>query len=728
MPKGKSLKNVIIKNILFSIGFTVLSIITVALIVHLIIFYYTIEEYNTSSSEIITTFLDEQIKEVVKDLTFLKKMIIGLNEEPDKFFENFITQYDAYSIVWIADSLGTIKKIVPGDEYLQGTDKSGSDVYKDIVKNKKENALSKVFYSPETEKPAFDVAIPYKDGLIVVTISAIEFAKQIVNVEEDKDHLLALTDMHAGWLSHKDNTKIEMREVDPDFSKYSSLGENESKNLISKENGSYYFRYVKSLHNSGWFFSIFHPLKQIYVPILSLFFVIIIISIPIILFSFNTTFKLISKIFMPMDNFVNATEKIGSGDYHYTLPATGYSEFDHVKSSLTKMVENIDQREKEQEELWRQLLQSQKMEAIGNLASGVAHDFNNLLTAIGGYSDIISINIKENSREKTYIEEVNKAIDRASALTRQLLAFSRKDKFQTESVCANTLIEGIIKMLKRIVGEDIHIELELEDDIPKISADPHQFEQILLNLTVNSRDALIEAKTKNPQITIKTEKDNDEDKTKKEFVKIIISDNGPGIPESIQSHIFESFFTTKEKGKGTGLGLSTVKGIISQNGAGIEVGRSESGGALFTILWPSALSVISEENDNIIGNENKTDKKRIFYIDDEEFLCDIAKEVLLKLNHDVEISTDSLEAYEVIEKNDGNYDLIITDVVMPKMSGPELIEKVHKKWPNIKVIFVTGYVDDRIEKSGIDVEGDNFLRKPFNMNDLKNALSKIFDK
>ncbi len=724
--KNKSFKKLITQNLLFSLSFTLIAIITVVLVIHVVTLYNTLKDYNRTSSELLTVFLDNQISEATRDLSFLKKMITKSNPDIDFYINSFIKQYKNYAAVWIADSNGITAKIYPENKYLEGTDKSGSDVYIEIVKKKKSISLSSIFLASETNLPSFDIAIPMGSGLLAATITSTIFNSEMMNLGKEKDHFITLTDRHAAWLSHINIKKVKMRETDNDFSKYSHLTSDESMDFVSAQDGKYYYRYVQALHSTGWYLSVFHPIKEIYLPVLILLAIILVISIPILIISYSASYGVIKKIFIPMDNFVLATEKIGEGDYHYKIPATGYNEFDHVRESLIKMVENIDQREKDQKELWLQLLQSQKMEAIGSLASGVAHDFNNLLTAIGGYSDIISINFEESSKEMAYIGEVNKAIDRATALTRQLLAFSRKDSFKKESVCFKNLVEGIIKMLHRIVGEDIKIEVSIEDDLPKISADPHQFEQILLNLTVNSRDALLESKTTDPTIRFETKGVVDDVANLKPYVKIELSDNGPGIPEGIRDHIFESFFTTKEKGKGTGLGLSTVKGIINQNDAIINVGDSENGGALFTILWPvDTEEAILKENSKEKKMAN-IERKRILYVDDEKILCEIASEMLVKMNHYVEVAYDGEEALELLNNNNGHFDLIITDVIMPKLGGPELIKKVHDTWPGIKVIFVTGYVDDRIETSGIDVSAENFIRKPFNMIDLKNAIHNIF--
>lgn len=727
MQKIRSFKKLITKNLLMSLVFTIVAMILVALTVHLVTLYKTIQNYNTTSSELVVSFIDDQIMEATRDLSFLSEMILKNEHKSDVYIKNFIEQYNPYSCVWVTDSSGIIENIIPGNEFLQGTDKSGSDVYQEIQIRKKRMALSTIFLASETNLPSFDVAIPFKNGILATTVTSTVFTNHLMRLKEDEDHFVTLTDHHASWLSHVDTLKVKLREIDPDFPRFSSLKPNNSLNIISKQNGKYYYRYIRSLHESGWYLSIFHPISEIYNPILTLLIIIVLISIPIVMISFSTSFSLIKKIFIPMDDFVKATEQIGQGDYHYTLPSTGYSEFDHVKTSLTKMVENIDQREKEQKELWLQLLQSQKMEAIGNLASGVAHDFNNLLTAIGGYSDMISYKFEDGSKEMTYIDEVNKAIERATALTRQLLAFSRQEVFKTESICVNSLIEGIIKMLNRIVGEDIIMEVSLDSDLPVIQADPHQFEQILLNLAVNSRDALIENNIKDPKIFIRTDGIVEKEFENKRYIKLIVSDNGPGIPEGIRNHIFESFFTTKEKGKGTGLGLSTIMGIITQNEAEIEVGDRDEGGACFTILWP-----IDEAKNEIEVNEisiasNDVSKKRVLYVDDESILCEIASEVLAKMNHSVEVAYNGEDAFDLIKRNNGNFDLLITDVIMPKLGGPELVKKVHEIWPDIKVLYVTGYVDERIEKRGIDIDGNNFLRKPFNMAELKNAIHKIYN-
>lgn len=727
MQKMKSFKKLITKSLIKSLGFTVITTIIAALVIYVSTFYKTIEEFNKASSDIVTNFFNNQISETTQDLMFLGDMILKSEEHIDLYMENFLEHYDTYETIWFADSLGIIKKIFPGNEYLNSTDKSGSDVYKDIVLKKKSNALSSVFQSTQTNLPSIDIGIPLNAGVLSTTISTTIFTNHIMKLHNNNNKFVALTDMNASWLSHPDSIKMKARETDPDFYKYSKLKSNESINIFVVEDGKYYYRYIKALNDSGWFFSIYHSITKIYMPVITLLIIIILISIPIIIISFSTSYRIIKKIFTPIDNFVYATNQIGMGDYHFELPSINYEEFNQLKLSLINMVENIDQREKEQKELWMQLLQSQKMEAIGSLASGVAHDFNNLLTAIGGYSDIISMNFEEDSKPMAYIIEVNKAIGRASALTKQLLAFSRKDSFEIEPLSVNSLINGIIKMLDRIVGEDINIEIDLKSDLPEIEADSHQFEQILLNLAINSRDALVEANIEKPIIKIETVGVVKDENEGKEYVKIIIWDNGPGIPESIKEHIFESFFTTKEKGKGTGLGLSTVLGIINQNEAKIEVGQSNMGGALFTILWPASTAEYSKDETKVNPNIKNISKKNIIYVDDEDILGEIAMEMLSRMNHNVGVASSGEEAFELIKKCDGKIDLLITDVIMPKIGGLELAKMVNDKWPHIKVLFVSGYIDDRIEKKGINVYSKNFLRKPFNTDDLKSALYDIFE-
>jgi len=390
----------------------------------------------------------------------------------------------------------------------------------------------------------------------------------------------------------------------------------------------------------------------------------------------------------------------------------------------------------ERNKLQKQLIQSQKMEAIGKLAGGIAHDFNNLLTVIKGYTNILLKSKEINKKIKTKLENIQKASERAESLTKQLLAFSRKQTVRTEIVNLNTLIENSINMLKRLIGEDIEIKLILNKKLPKIEADQQQIEQILVNLVINARDAILEKKENSKKlITIETkfrhfEKENI--KTHLEFregdyVELSVSDTGKGIKKENLSKIFEPFFTTKEKGKGTGLGLSTVYGIIKQNNGYINVYSEENKGTTFKIYWPvakkkgKAKAVKRKESKKIYSGKGEL----IFVVEDDKDVRNFITEALASLNYNVISATNGKNALVLLKEKNLKPHLLITDIIMPEMNGKELSVKIKELIPDIKVLFTSGYTDNHIVNRGFLEKGINFLGKPYTIENLSQKIRKI---
>jgi len=399
-------------------------------------------------------------------------------------------------------------------------------------------------------------------------------------------------------------------------------------------------------------------------------------------------------------------------------------EHDELLESNKKIRKEVDLKK----QLQQQLYQSQKMEAIGQLAGGVAHDFNNLLTVILGYSDMLlqDRNTPENLRG--FIKEILDSGNRASDLTRQLLAFSRKQVLKVKIMNINDVVNTMEKMLIRLIGEHIDLIFKLDNDTGYIKADPGQMEQVIMNLCVNARDAM----PSGGQITIKTSNENITKYTINESIKIPdgkyicikVSDTGQGMDNDTLSHIFEPFYTTKEVGKGTGLGLSTIYGIIKQSNGFIEVSSELGKGSIFKILLP-------ESNDDIISNTlTKVDSKEllghenIIIIEDEMIVRNVLLAVLKDFGYQVISANNGDEGLELCKSMKTSIDLIITDIVMPKKNGLDFYKEISVFTPNIKILFISGYTDKVNEIRNMDV---HFLQKPFHNIELLKKVREILD-
>jgi PAS domain S-box-containing protein len=378
-----------------------------------------------------------------------------------------------------------------------------------------------------------------------------------------------------------------------------------------------------------------------------------------------------------------------------------------------------------------QLRQSQKLEAIGMLAGGIAHDFNNLLTVILGYSDITLMRLNKEDPLHRNITEITKAADRAAGLTRQLLAFSRKQVMQPKVLDLNVVVSELEKMLRRLIGEDMALRTVLEPELGSIKADPGQIEQIIMNLAVNARDAMPEG----GKLTIETSNVYlDEDYAKAHvavipgpYVMLAVSDSGTGMDQQTQARMFEPFFTTKEKGKGTGLGLSTVYGIVKQSGGNVWVYSEVGRGTTFKIYLPRVDEGVqeSERSQEII--DDRQGSETILLAEDEEAVRTLARHVLEMHGYQVLEAANGGAALLICERHKESIQLLITDVIMPEMSGRELAERLAQLRPDMKVLFMSGYTDNAIVHQGVLDEGANFIQKPFPTEALAQKVREVLD-
>lgn len=399
--------------------------------------------------------------------------------------------------------------------------------------------------------------------------------------------------------------------------------------------------------------------------------------------------------------------------------------------AIQGILRNITQERKAEQHLHH----SQKMEAIGTLAGGVAHDFNNLLTVINGYSEMALHTVdRENSGHK-FFESILEAGRKAAGLTSQLLAFSRKQIYKADIVEINSVIIDMDRMLRRLIGEDISIDTTLGKNLSRIKADKSQLEQIFINLVVNARDAVRALNTPEhkAKITIETGEvlfdevhvSQHPGSRKGHHVFISVSDNGIGMDDATKNKCFEPFFSTKGHLKGTGLGLAMVYGIVKQNDGFIYVYSEPNEGTTIKIYWPGTME--ESDNKNIIieklpegsGNES------VLFVEDDEAISRFVCEALTSLGYIVTNASNGQQALEIFKLKPDTFDIIVTDLIMPKLNGKEFVKKV-KIRPHIKVIYVSGYTDNHIVHEGLLEKGVNFINKPFSIETLASRIRGNF--
>jgi two-component system cell cycle sensor histidine kinase/response regulator CckA len=385
----------------------------------------------------------------------------------------------------------------------------------------------------------------------------------------------------------------------------------------------------------------------------------------------------------------------------------------------------------EQRRLEAQLLQSQKMEAVGRLAGGVAHDFNNLLGVITGYSGLLGRSLPPNDAVAlNRVDQIKKAAERATGLTRQLLAFSRKEIIQPKVLDLNEIVPDVERMLLRLIGEDVELTTKLAAGLGRVKADRGQIDQVLMNLAVNARDAM----PNGGQLIIETANivldeqyaRRHPDVTAGPYVVLTVSDTGHGMDEATRSHIFEPFFTTKPEGEGTGLGLATVFGIAKQSAGHVNVYSEPGQGATFKFYLPR----VNEELDAGQAVEAPTRKQgteTLLLVEDAEALRSMIHEILVDAGYVVLEAADPHEALARAEANRGRLDLVLTDVIMPGMYGPDLVKAVQAIDPGIGAVFMSGYTNEAVSRQGVLQPGTRFIQKPFTSDALLDAIRDALD-
>lgn len=386
--------------------------------------------------------------------------------------------------------------------------------------------------------------------------------------------------------------------------------------------------------------------------------------------------------------------------------------------------------ERENRQLMDKLMQAHKLESLGSLIGGIAHDFNNMLTTIIGYGEMIQSDLKDSPSLKEELDVIIDTGRKAAQLTKQILSFSKNQMTEKTVISPNTIIEKIEKILKRMIGEDIELILDLNKSVKYIKVDPIQIEQILMNLSVNARDALpkggrliistgVESFDKPVQI-------NEAAFAPGDYVKIAAEDNGCGIEPENLDKIFDPFFSTKERDKGTGLGLATVIGIVKQYRGFVRVKSQVNEGTLFECFIPACESANCNQIDKIetiISGGSET----ILVVEDDNNIRDLLLRFLSKQGYNVVGTSDARQALDIAINNKTQIDLILTDVILPGLDGPALVKKLKETAPDLKVVYMSGYTDDKLFGSGILEKDDYLIRKPIDLMQLNSALRSVLN-
>lgn len=420
----------------------------------------------------------------------------------------------------------------------------------------------------------------------------------------------------------------------------------------------------------------------------------------------------------------------------YKLYRANVDQFEHDQQHIQKLNELYEQAVEtqqalrkalsEREHLEERLRESQKMEAIGRLAGGIAHDFNNLLVVILGYGDVLLSNAANDSSSRHMIQEIRTAAGRAADLVQQLLAFSRKQLLSPVVLDLNSVVTGMSSMLRRLIGAHIELRTDLDPSLGHIKADPTQIEQVILNLALNARDAMASG----GRLTIATSNRGPEIKNEPisgPCVVLEVRDTGHGMDEEQKSHAFEPFFTTKPPGKGTGLGLATVYGVVEQSGGHVTIDSRVGIGTRVRVYFPLINEPASPVGTKAVVPPSTSSGETLLLVEDEPAVLELTGSILEHHGYRVLRARDGHEALRISKSHTGRIDLLVTDVVMPQMSGKDLAETMERVRPETKVLFLSGYPDDIIGEQGRLELGTAFLQKPFHAQALAQKVREVLD-
>jgi len=438
-------------------------------------------------------------------------------------------------------------------------------------------------------------------------------------------------------------------------------------------------------------------------------------------------FAISDRFTRPLESLAEGVQALEKGDFAYPLEAHGGDEVAQVTRAFDRMRGTLKNNESERQQLEEQLRQSQKMEAMGRLAGGVAHDFNNLLTVIKGHSGLLLDRLQAPDSAHGSARQIDKAADRAASLTRQMLAFCRMQVLQPKVLDLNALVSEMSSLLRRLVREDIAFTLQAGESLGRVKADPGQIEQVIMNLTVNAGDAMPEGgkltiETRNVVVDAQLARQRPPMQPGR-YVLLAVVDTGHGMDPNTKARIFEPFFTTKEQGKGTGLGLATVYGVVKQSGGCIWVDSAPGKGARFEVYLPAVDEVeeIARPQETTVTPARRSET--VLIVEDEGAVRELASEFMKSAGYTVLAAQDGEEALALVARSEEQIQILLTDVVMPNMRGPELAKRLKALHPDLKVVYMSGYLEFNVG-GGEFLDEAFFLQKPFSRHTLVRKVAE----
>ena len=654
-------------------------------------------------------------------------------QECSRFLSHMKPQYPYYENIFVSDTDGWVRcSAVPYKKIVNNKDRS---YFKEVIE-KKGYTIGDVVIGRITGKPVVVLAYPVFDqsnnltAVIGTALSLLQINKVYNYMEFTPNTAIILTDQQGRIVSSNiEQEKYIMQDIS-NTAWFQEILKKKDRVITLQFMGEQRLTAITSPKMVKWNSVVGVPANAVYGPLREELFKSIIFSLLILSIALFIAKAFGRYIIEPISELTREVKEVGYGDFCRLINIKTGDEIEELAKSFNEMVVKLDKRKVDNEKLQKQLFLSQKMEAIGTLTGGIAHDFNNMLNVILGYTQMVIDETKKNTTQRRYAQQVQKAGQSAAELVQQLLAFSRRQVIDPRIININEVIYNLVKMLHRIIGENIALKLSLSENVSPVMADPGQMVQVIMNLCVNARDAMPEG----GELTIETSNTIiDEAYCQAHpwalpgpYTLLSITDTGIGMDSETQMRIFEPFFTTKELGKGTGLGLAIVYGIIKQHKGLINVYSQKGHGTTFKIYLPSASGKAEALKAPRIA-EVAGGKETILLAEDNDMLRELAETILKGLGYTVITAKDGNEAIQIFTTNNDKIQLAVLDVIMPVCSGKEAYERMRAVKPALKVIFVTGYSIATHHTESIAKEKLPLLQKPFSKESLAKKVREALD-
>lgn len=695
-----------------------------------------LEQSALHQSHMVSNQIDQALFESYQHLSTFAEIPVIKNtrwQECSKFLSSLKSKYPYYENIFVADLNGWVRcSAVPFKKMVNSKDRSH---FKKVIE-KKGYAIGDIVIGRITEKPVVVLAYPVLDhannitAVIGAALSLFHVNAMFTHINLSPNTAILLIDQQG---------KIVSSNIEPDEYVMKDISNtNWFQQILRKKEDILTLHFMDEERLTAvtvpkmvkWNSVVGIPTNIIYAPLKSYLIKTIFWDLTIFALTFFIAIFIARYISRPLSTLSKEIKEVGMGDFHRLVNIKTGDEIEELVGSFNEMGKKLDERKVENEKLQKQLFLSQKMEAIGTLTGGIAHDFNNMLNVILGYTQMVIDETKKDSTQRRYAQQVQKAGQSAAELVQQLLAFSRRQVIDPKIININEAIDNLVKMLHRIIGENIALKLSLSENVSPVMADPGQMVQVIMNLCVNARDAMPQG----GELTVETSNTTIDEAYCQihpwahpgHYTLLSITDTGMGIDSETQTRIFEPFFTTKELGKGTGLGLAIVYGIIKQHKGLINVYSQKGQGTTFKIYLPSASGKAEALEASKIAKVTGG-KETILLAEDNDMLRELAETILKGLGYTVIAAKNGDEAVQIFTTNSDKIQLAILDMIMPVCSGKEAYERMRAVKPLLKVIFVTGYSIATHHTESIAKEKLPLLQKPFTKESLAKKVREALD-